>query len=276
MKVSCIPICFFREMQDGQLSLAEWLDMAADIGLDGIEMYDKFLESFEPEYLRRVSKQVRERGLEISMFTGYGDLAQPEQDDPASDAANLRAEVIAEVKRNVDAALIMDTRIVRVVGGMWPESADRDRALTNVAVGLRECLTYAAHKGISLALEDHPEVGTKVEDFVEILKRVKTNDLKVNLDTSNPMVSGDDSVVLAKLVKSRTIHVHVSDRNADLTHVVLGEGVVDFPAIFRILREDGYDGWLSIEAGGTRGREGIVDSLDYLRRTWASACAVIR
>ena len=271
MKVSCIPICFFNEMRTGRLSLAGWLDMAADVGLDGVEMYDMYLESFEPAYLREVSAQVRTRGLDISMFTGYGNLAQPEPTDQASE--NPRAEALAEVKRNVDAAVLMDTRIVRVVGGVWPENVDRDRVLTNVAEGLRECVAYGTSRDIQLAFEDHPDVGTKIEDFVEIIRRAETHDLKVNLDTSNPMVSEDDPVALTELVKSRVVHVHVSDRHADLEHAVVGEGVVDFPAIFRILREAGYDGWLSMEAGGTRGRQGIVDSLDYVRRTWAGACA---
>jgi sugar phosphate isomerase/epimerase len=49
---------------------------------------------------------------------------------------------------------------------------------------------------------------------------------------------------------------------------VVGEGVVDFPSIFAVLRTAGYDGWLSLEAGGPKGREGIQRGIAYVRETW--------
>ena len=269
MKMSCIPICFFRKMLEGEMSLLDWLDMAAEVGLDGIEMYDRYLDSFEPDYLKQVSEDCRQRGLEISMLTGYGDLARPGDAQTAPGAS--RADAIAEVKRNVDAALILGTDIVRVVGGMWPEGIEPDAVLTNVAEGLRECLSYATPKGVLLGFEDHPDVGTKISDFIEIIRRTDSEDLKVNLDTSNPLVSKDDSVELTELVKDRVIHVHVSDRHADLEHAVVGEGVVEFPRIFSILKAAGFDGWLSMESGGSRGKQGIIDGLEYTKTTWAEA-----
>ena len=272
MKLSCIPICFFKDMlQTKEMSLINWLDMAASVGLDGIEMYDKYLEGYDPGYLEQVSDQVKARGLEVSMFTGYGDLAQPGEAEDGSPSPGPRAAAVAEIKSNVDAVLIFDANIVRVVAGTWPKNPDRDAVLSRVAAGLRECVAYARVKGVWLAFEDHPQVGTKIEDFVEIIDRVGSPDLKVNLDTSNPMVSGESAADLVELVKDRVVHVHASDRHANLEHAVAGEGAVDFPAIFRTLKQAGFDGWVSMEAGGHRGKQGIVDGLDYLRRVWADA-----
>ena len=54
-----------------------------------------------------------------------------------------------------------------------------------------------------------------------------------------------------------------------LEHTVIGEGAVDFPAIFRTLkREADFDGWISLEAGGTRGEDGIRQGIDYVKQTW--------
>ena len=84
MKVSCIPICFFgRMLNEKSLSLEDWTRIAADVGLDGIEMYRPFLQSLDDEaYLWRVSRAVHEAGLEVSMFTSY---LKPPQCQPASD-----------------------------------------------------------------------------------------------------------------------------------------------------------------------------------------------
>lgn len=264
MRLSCIPICLFKELcSERTMTVEAWIEMAADLGLDGIEMYEPYLDSFEPSYLAEVAAELKSHGLAVSMYTGYGDLANPEH-------AGFR-DAVQMVKRNVDLALAFDSKIVRAVAGQWHEGATREQTLERVAQGLRECLEYAREKAVWLAFEDHPDVGTKIEDFVEIIERVGSPDLKVNLDTSNPMVSGQSAVDLAELVKDRVVHVHASDRFADLAHSVAGEGAADFPTIFSILKRAGFDGWVSMEAGGDRGKEGIRDGLTYLKRIWEAA-----
>ena len=264
MKLSCIPICFLGDIRSGKMSAYEWYEMAARLGLDGIEMYDAYLPQQDEPTWRTVAERVRSLGLEVSMFTGYGDVTNP---DPAGWQAGLD-----QIKQGVDAALAFGTSIVRVVAGACYDSITREDHIANAARGLSAALDYAVPRGISLAFEDHPSFGTRIEDFVAIIDRVDRPELKVNLDTSNPMVSGQSAVDLVGLVKDRVVHVHVSDRSAELGHTVTGEGVVDFPTIFRVLkREAGFDGWLSSEAGGTRGESGIREGLEYVRRTWEGA-----
>ena len=103
---------------------------------------------------------------------------------------------------------------------------------------------------------------------MRILELVDDDRLKVNLDTSNPMVSGDSSVELTELVKDRVVHVHASDRGRDLEHTVEGEGLVDFPSIFASLKKAGFDGWISLESGSDKGRKGIRQGMEYVKRVW--------
>jgi 3-hexulose-6-phosphate synthase/6-phospho-3-hexuloisomerase len=49
---------------------------------------------------------------------------------------------------------------------------------------------------------------------------------------------------------------------------VAGEGLVDYPGIFKILKRAGYDGWLSIEYNGVEGLEGLKRAIAYIQRTW--------
>ena len=37
MRLSCIPASFFGAISQGQMTLAEWLDFAVELGLDGVE-----------------------------------------------------------------------------------------------------------------------------------------------------------------------------------------------------------------------------------------------
>ena len=121
-----------------------------------------------------------------------------------------------------------------------------------------------------LALEDHPQIGTGVEDFTEIFSLVDDNRLKVNLDTGNPMTAGDSPVELAERVKERVVHVHAKDRGQQLEDRVIGEGCVPFAEIFKILKSANFDGWISLEGGGAKGRQGIVEGMRTVRALWGN------
>jgi len=262
--ISCIPILFFTDMlQRKTMSVEDWIRMASKLGLDGIEMYEPYLGSWKADCLSRLSDTVHNAGLAVSMFTSYANFSSS---DPA-----IRTAQVSNVKRAVNAAVTFKTNIVRITAGSWIDGISLDKTLSNVADGIKECLNYAESRGVMLALEDHPQIGTRITHFMRILELVGDHRLKVNLDTSNPMVSGDNAVELVKLVKNRVVHVHASDRNKDLEHTVEGSGAVDFPGIFTILKRAGFGSWISLEAGGTKGEESILQGMDYIERTWGSA-----
>ena len=194
------------------------------------------------------------------MFTSYGQLATPSEEE--------KRKQIEYLRQDVDAAVAFGTNIVRVTSGRWPQDCGRDEALHNVAACLRRSLDYAEENGVNLALEDHPEIGESIEDFTHILDLVGDCRLKLNLDTSNPMEAGESPIRLAQLVKDRVIHVHASDRNQCLEHQVVGEGCVPFAEIFGVLKSAGFDGWVSLEAGGSKGKQGIVEGMRTVRKIW--------
>lgn len=263
MRLSCIPICFFDDLINTRIMpLGDWVQIARELDLDGIEMYKPYLseDQRDKDSMSRISDMVHSAGMEVSMFTSYADLSQPESTE--------RDHQMASIRWDVDAAVIFRTGIVRLTAGRWREGQSVEETLKLVAKGLKASLDYAEDKGIILSLEDHPEVGTRIADFMRILELVDDERIKVNLDTSNPMEAGDDPVELAKLVNSRIVHVHLSDRSANLQHQVAGEGVVDFVSIFHILKKTGYDGWLSLEAGGRKGEDAIRQALHFIRKAW--------
>lgn len=261
MKISCIPICFFEDLiVTKRMSLDEWIAMAADIGLDGIEVYRHYPTVADRGALDEVARKIRKAGLEVSMFTSYGELATSSEEK--------RRRQISALRDDVDAAVALGTHVVRVTSGSWPHDCGRDEALRNVADCLRRSLDYAEQNGVMLALEDHPEIGASIGDFTRILNLVDDDRLKVNLDTSNPMGAGDSPARLAGLVKERVVHVHASDRNQQLELQVVGEGCVPFAEVFGVLKSAGYDGWISLEAGGSKGKLGITEGIRAVRRAW--------
>jgi sugar phosphate isomerase/epimerase len=50
-----------------------------------------------------------------------------------------------------------------------------------------------------------------------------------------------------------------------LKHGVTGKGLNDYDAIFKILKEVGYNGWISIE-DGMNGMEEMKESIEFLKK----------
>jgi len=103
---------------------------------------------------------------------------------------------------------------------------------------------------------------------MRILERVDDDRLKVNLDTAN--VGSKDIVELTDLVKDRVVHTHCSELLDNNHGAVIGKGEVDFKGIFNILKGNGYEGWISLEAlAGDK--EDLRWSIEHIEGVWNDA-----
>jgi sugar phosphate isomerase/epimerase len=147
-----------------------------------------------------------------------------------------------------------------------------------VVDAVRPLLDHAARHRVLLAFEnhykdyfwDHPDFAQRAETFLEIVHALGPHGLRVNYDTSNQVMIGEDPLAVLAEIQDLVVHVHCSDRVGPGTylHAPAGEGVVDFPAIFSLLQRNGYEGWLSAEYNGPEGLDGLTRALGYIRATW--------
>ena len=82
MKISCIPLCFWKEIhQEKTMSQEDWIKMAVELGLNGTEMYKPSISSLDASDMARLADVVYDAGLQVSMFTPW-DAPQfsPEED----------------------------------------------------------------------------------------------------------------------------------------------------------------------------------------------------
>jgi hypothetical protein len=48
MKLSCLPVSFYREIMDGEISIVDWGRIALDAGLDAIELSIILIAAISP------------------------------------------------------------------------------------------------------------------------------------------------------------------------------------------------------------------------------------
>ena len=129
------------------------------------------------------------------------------------------------------------------------------------------------------------DIGEYRDELVEIIEQIDSPFLGVNFDPSNAIVAGENPVALLENIKHRVVTMHASDRYLEggdiydlremeqdaahgyaalIQHGVIGRGLNDYDALFRILKGAEFDGWISIE-DGMHGLEELRQSADFLR-----------
>lgn len=245
----------------GDTPLETCLNEAKQAGYAGVELGNKFPR--EATALRHVLER---HGL--SLVSGWYSARLMERsaaDEMAAAQAHLtllaemgcKTMVFAEVSRCVhgDRNAPLSTR-PRLGESDWPGFGQR---MTEVA-------RHLASKGVRLAYHHH--MGTVVETEAEIdrLMEVTGPEVGLLLDTGHLTYAGGNPLAVARRHGRRINHVHCKDvrakvlaeaksgdwsfLNAVLAGVftVPGDGMVDYRTLLPALAEQGYRGWLVVEA----------------------------
>jgi sugar phosphate isomerase/epimerase len=143
---------------------------------------------------------------------------------------------------------------------------------------LRQAGDVARKHGVTIVLETHPDLGQNADAHLETMRQVNHPNVRVNFDTGNITFynEGLDAVTELKKVIDYVATVELKDHNGkfeDWNFPVLGKGVVDFPAILKLLEEHGFQGPITMEVEGVRGvtmteaqtKQYIADSVAYLK-----------
>ena len=278
-RISVFPKCFFDELTDGRMPYGEWIVSAAALGGEGVEHYDGFFRSFDSADVDPIVRLMEQTGQISSMLCFSPDFTHAD--------ANERARQVQRQKDAIDLTVRLGARHCRTLSGQRFPGLTREEGVSRTVDGIRRSLDYAEVRGVTLCLENHYKDGTwkypefaQAEDiFMEILAKIDSPWLGVQYDPSNATVGGYDPIRFLERVKHRVVTVHASDRflapgasldalsqqdgsagyAAVLKHGETGTGMNDYDAIFRILSEVRFDGWISVEDG--------MNGLDELRRS---------
>lgn len=292
MRISAFPKCYMDELCVSRtLSLFEWIEMGATLGVDGLELYPGFFTFVDRAYLQEVRTALTRHNLVMPMLCASPDFTQPH-------AAARRAEVERH-KTLIDLVASFEApapRTCRVLSGQRRTEVSEDDGVAMVVECIQALLPHAAERGVILALENHykdsfwvhPEFAQHLRVFRRIVEAIDSPWFGVNYDPSNAILAGEDPLEVLEAVKHRVVSMHASDRGlvpghtleelraqedsigyaAILRHGEVGTGINDYPTIFRTLHAVGFDGWVSIE-DGMKGLDEIRRSAEYLRAVLA-------
>jgi sugar phosphate isomerase/epimerase len=146
------------------------------------------------------------------------------------------------------------------------------KARTRFLKLLKEEAKFASNNHIKIALESfcyHPFIFEGLNDFAQFVSKFSSEKFEVLLEVGHLYQMGISLSEAIQLFKHRLVDIHVHDATLEkdfrkATHLPIGRGTINFPELIRLLREVGYDGWLTLEIQGTE--KEISESKEYLER----------
>jgi len=233
MKLASCAYSYRDLLTTGKMTLEGFLDTAVGIGLDGVELTAYYFPELTPKYLHHIKREAFVRGLDISGTAVGGNFSQ-------ADAAGRRKQ-IEHVKAWIGHSARLGASVMRVFAGGAPEGVERAIAEGWVRDGLAECAELAASHGVIVGLENHGGLTGDADGILALVEPLASNPwVGINLDFGN--FTGDIYGQYRRCVpRTVTTHAKVTVNQAGKRELV------DYRKVVEILREGGYDGYLSIE-----------------------------
>lgn len=271
MRISCHGITWGRDGFDR--AVAE----ISQLGFTGFEAFAFVVDDFGFDRIEEFRQVLRDHGLSLVALYGGGLM---------HDASRFETLVAHNVRIARFLQLNEADRLVLGPGARPAGGPTRDHLLNMV-----HCANEIGRRTLELGVQAciHPHINTVLETIDEIdfvMDRVDPRFVALAADTAhlrkgNPNVPRAEIDVFTRYV-DRIKYVHLKDWDPTLPaeaagqggtavirdFVELGEGQVDLRGCVDILRQHGYEGWLTIELDYTRRTpyESVAMSKEYLER----------
>jgi sugar phosphate isomerase/epimerase len=258
MKIGCGTVSFRKQ------SLEEAMERIARAGSDYVEPqatapFCPHVDPWndDPEKFKRRVKELGFKGAS-ALWAKHGAIIP----DPES---------VEGVTQAIQWASQAGIPVVNAGDGKKPDDMSDEDALKLMGDRLAQILEVAERCGVYLAIEPHGTFSLTADGLQKIMALSDSKWLGINYDTANvrratyvetvagayswtPYGERQDEVATLRAVADRVVHFHVKDvKGAEC--VALGTGEVDNRSCIEVLKEQGYDGVLSLETEGEFGPE---------------------
>ena len=252
------------------------IDQAAALGVEGVDILHRQMESEDPAYLQKLKRHAFLNGIDLICLSIHQDFVSPE--------AEYRNKNIEHTKHCIELAYAMGIPSIRLNSGRWKtiksfddlmekrgiepplERYTEDDAFNWCIDSTEKCLAKAEECGVILALENHWGLTREPEGVLRIVEAVNSPWLQAMADTGNFMEEPYDKL---QRVFPKTVFIQAK------TYYGGGEWYtldLDYPRIAKMLADVGYHGYVSLEMEGKEDPYSAVPkSIQLLREAFASA-----
>jgi sugar phosphate isomerase/epimerase len=241
------------------MTLEDYVDVAAELGVDAVEPTSYYFQDTSPAYLARLKGRCTRLGLDISGTAVGNNFCH-------QDPAKLKEE-IDKVKQWVERAAILGGKTIRIFAGNVPAGDTEENARRRCVAAIQEACDHAGKHGIYLALENHGGITATPERMLAIVKEVKHDWFGVNLDSGN-FHTEDPYADLAKIAP----YAVIAQVKTEIQRAGQKKEEADLKRILQLLRDVNYRGYVALEYEAAEDpREAIPRHVDVLKKLLGSS-----
>ena len=233
LRTAICAYSFREQLQKGTLRYEDLVPMAVDNEVDGLDLTVYWFPSTDASFLLPLKRMAYRQGVEIYSISVRTNMCQP--------TAELRDKELVELRKWVDVAATLGAGHIRVFGGTVPKVASEDEAAKWVVDVLSRGAMYAGQKGVILGLENHGGITARAKRIVEIVKKVDSPWVAVNLDTGN-----FESDAYQQIAEILPFAANVQFK-ADIRTAGGRQEPADWDRLTKMLADGGYRGYLALE-----------------------------
>jgi sugar phosphate isomerase/epimerase len=174
----------------------------------------------------------------------------------------MRPEIsVPYLQKAIRFAAAVGAPVVNTDEGIRPEWVSLEEAFPIMKYTLTAVLRTAERYGVTVGIEPHQSISRTTAGLLRIATLVDSQRLRVNYDTGNAYLAGEDPYEGLKAVLCLLVHVHAKDISIRMSEAekgkvtgtpvgcACGDGVIDWRKVVAILRQAGFSGVLSVECG---------------------------
>ncbi|WP_339304798.1 sugar phosphate isomerase/epimerase [Paenibacillus sp. FSL R5-0519] len=288
MKVGLSTYSLQQALDRKELTVPDAIRWIADQGGEHVEIVPMGFSLIEhPELTDEIKAVAKEVGIDISNYAIGANFAVQE------DAEALEQE-IQNVMRHVDVAAALGVKLMRHDVAFLPAPegtvAQFEIDLPVLVKACQRIADYAADFGITTSVENHGYYVQSSERIQRLLHETARNNFKTTLDVGNflcvdedPVSAVKNNIPYASIVHAKDFYWRPSHRNPGegwfqtshgnyLRGAIVGHGDINMPEVIRVLKQSGYDGYISVEFEGMEDcKTASRIAMDNVRRLWEEA-----
>lgn len=213
MKVGIDSYCFHRYFGEvyphqtpppNRMTVFDFLDFAKELDVDGVSLESCFFPAYDQAFFADLKARLDEYGFDRVYAWGHPD---------GLEAGKNRDEFNSMLK-HIEYAKMIDAPVMRVVASSLMFRFEPHGPQIDILVDwFKEAIKVAESYGVKLAVENHIDYTS--DECVELLDRVDSPYLGLNLDTGNFLRLLDDPVDGARKLADRVYATHIKDLKPD-------------------------------------------------------------
>jgi len=212
----------------------------------------KNIGDYTVEEILEVKKQLDEGGIKVSALgSPFGKINIKDDFEPHFE----------KFKNGVELAKALGTKYIRAFSFFFTDGASFEEYRDEVISRVKRMVDYAAENDIIYLHENEKGIyGDTAERCLDILKTIDSPNLRATFDPANFVQCGEDTLKAYEMLKDYIEYMHIKDaRYADDVVVPAGMGDGNVKAVLANLKNDGFEGFVSLEP-----HLGHFDGLDDL------------